>query len=354
MMKGHVLSISRQRSIARRLVPIVLCALLCVGLMPTVETHAKQKNEVRNGRIEIATNPGGYPILIDGQPAGETTASVRLIELPPGTHTVEIMFPNNRRWVREFNILPGRKECIVLSYTPRLVNIPRPSLSPCPYPVNVSAPATTNDGDLITFTADVDYQGSSPLNYTWSVSPSTARIVNGAGTRTITVDSTGLGQRQIIARLAVDDGSGDRRCRQEAQASTGVLVPTAPSVQPRRFDEFPSIAFDDDKARLDNLVIELQNNPNAVGYVIVYGGRQSRAGQADMLGARTRDYLVATRGIDASRLQIVNGGYRERASYELWVVPRGAQPPQPTPTVQQSDVMEPATGAPARRRRPRR
>ncbi len=54
------------------------------------------------GRIKISTNPGGYPVLIDGQPAGSTTASERLLDLPAGPHTVEIIFPNGERWMREF------------------------------------------------------------------------------------------------------------------------------------------------------------------------------------------------------------------------------------------------------------
>ena len=40
------------------------------------------------------------------------------------------------------------------------------------------------EGDTITFSSDVSYSGSSALNYTWTVSPPTARILTGAGTPT--------------------------------------------------------------------------------------------------------------------------------------------------------------------------
>jgi hypothetical protein len=126
-----------------------------------------------------------------------------------------------------------------------------------------------------------------------------------------------------------------------------------PPVNARRFDEYPSIAFDDEKARLDNLAIEMQNDPNATGYVYVYGGRNSRPGQADRLGSRAKDYLTNSRGIDASRLVLTNGGYRETDYFELWLVPQGAQPPQPTPTVQLGDVRPGADPASGRRLRPR-
>lgn len=344
---------------AAHLSPIVRPALVLFALLatffvaPSSEVFAQKK--LPSGRIEVSTTPGGNPMFIDGREAGLTTESVRLVDLPPGPHTVEIVFPNGKRWSHIFNIIQGRKECIALNYRPLSVSIPRAPDSPCPYPVNVTAPPTVSDGDIITFAADVAYAGPSALNYTWTISPPSARILSGAGTPTITVDSTGLGKRRVTAILVVDDGSGERNCRQTSQSSTSVLANVPVPVRPARFDEFPSLAFDDDKARLDNFAIELQNNPGARGYVIAYAGRGTRGGTADGLGERARKYLVEARGMDASRVQIVNGGYRERNAYELWLVPTGAEPPMPTPTAGAGDAFSaprPATNP--RRRRPRR
>ncbi len=304
---------------------------LVLMLLATVFAQA-QNSKIPYGRIVVSTNPGGYPILVDGKPAGETTPFARDIDLPPGRHNVEILFPNGTRWARDFNIVAGRRDCISLNFTPRTISVPRPPASPCPYPVNLSAPASVTDGDSVTFTADVGYGGPSALNYTWTVSPPAARITSGAGTPTITVDSSGLGNRRVTAILVIDDGSGDRNCRQTAQATTTVIALALPPIQPQRFDEFPSVAFDDDKARLDNLAIELQNRPGSQGHIIVYAGRGSRAGQAAKLGERSRDYLVRTRGIDSSRITVVDGGRRERDTIEIWIVPQGATPPTPTPS----------------------
>lgn len=309
----------------------------CAALLLTTGAEAKKQKNKKNqqpttGRIEVSTQPGGYPISIDGQPAGETTDYVRAIELDPGQHTVEIVFPNSTRWAQTFNIVAGRKNCIALNYRPRTIEIPAIAASPCPYPVNVTAPAQVADGDIVTFTADVGYQGPSGLNYTWTVSPPAARILSGVGTPTITVDSSGLGNKRVTAILVVDDGSGDRACRQTAQAATGVSG--LPTITPaKRFDEFPSIAHDDDKARFDNLAIELQNNPGSTGYIIAYAGRNSRAGEADRMTKRAADYLSTNRGISRERLVTINGGYRESNSFELWLVPQGAEAPRPTPTV---------------------
>lgn len=319
----------------------VAAIVACASLVSTASAKQKnKKNQPTTGRIEVSTNPGGYPITIDGQPAGETTDYVRAIELDPGTHTVEIQFPNNTRWSQAFNIIAGRKNCIALNYRPRTIEIPAIAASPCPYPVNVTAPSSVSDGDIVTFTADVGYAGPSALNYTWTVSPPAARIMSGAGTPTITVDSAGLNNRRLTAILVVDDGSGDRACRQTAQASSGVAA--LPKMEaPKRFDEFPSVAHDDDKARLDNLAIELQNNPGSIGYVVAYAGRSSRAGEGDRMGQRAIEYLTTTRGLSNDRVRFINGGYRESNTFELWLVPQGAAPPAPTPTVT-PDQLRPA------------
>ena len=305
-----------------------------------------KKKKVKYGQLELSTNPGGFPLRIDGQPQGDTSQTVRVIELQPGHHTVEIDMPNGERWVRDFDIAEGRRLCVNLNYHPKQFTVNK---SPCPFPVNVSAPTSVNDGDLITFTSDVSYAGSAQLNYAWTVSPSAARIVSGGGTATITVDSTGLGGQRVTATLVVDDGSGDAMCRVNAQALTTVVAKTPPPIECRQFDQFRSIAFDDTKARLDNLAVELQNSPDTTAYVIVYAGRTSRTGQADLLAKRAMDYLTTQRGVDARRLVFINGGYRDEDFIEIWLCPPGAKPPQPTPTVQPGDA-QPGT----ERTRPRK
>ncbi|MGI8656014.1 MAG: PEGA domain-containing protein [Pyrinomonadaceae bacterium] len=351
-MSNQQLLTAAQTRTAKTAFTFLFALLCCFASLSTVEARDK-KSKLAYGRIEVATNPGGYPILVDGKPSGETTAETRLIDLPPGRHTIEIQMPNGARWVREFNVTAGHKNCIVLNYRPKTITVP--GKSPCPYPVSISAPATVNDGDTVTFASDASYGGNMALNYTWTVSPPSARIVSGAGTPTITVDTTGMGRQRVTAILVVDDGSGDRACHQVAQASTSIVPLPAPIVRPKKFDEFPSIAFDDDKARLDNLAIELQNAPASQGYIIVYGGRRSRPGQADLLGNRARSYLTGQRGIDARRLTVVNGGYRDTDFLELYIVPQGAQTPQAAPTVQPSEVQPMMdTQRPARRSRRRR
>ena len=344
-LKNLMAATRRNSTMIKAAVTIVIALAFALACTSTT-AYAAKKKKVNYGQVEITTNPGGFPLRIDGKEEGTTSTTVRIIELAPGRHTIEIMLPNGGRWVRDFEIERARKLCVNLNYHPKKYTITK---NPCPYPVNVSAPVSVNDGDLITFTSDVSYGGSAPLSYTWTVSPADARIVSGAGTATITVDSTGLGSQQVTATLVVDDGSGDALCRQNAQAATSVVPKKPPEIECKPFDQFPSVAFDDDKARFDNLAIELQNAPDSQAYIIIYAGRTSRVGQADALGKRTMDYLVNQRGVDARRVTIINGGYRDTDFIEIWVCPQGAKTPEPTPTVQPGDVQ------PGRQRgRPRR
>jgi PEGA domain len=328
---------------------VTIMIALTFGLACTSTTAYAKKKKVKYGTIEITTNPGGYPLTIDGKREGDTSTTGRVIELQPGHHNLEISLPNGGRWVRDFDVEQGRKLCVNVNYHPKKYTVTK---SPCPYPVNISAPVSVNDGDLITFTSDVAYSGSAALSYTWTVSPSEARIVSGTGTATITVDSTGLGGQRVSANLMVDDGSGDAMCRQRSQASTEIVNKKPPAPECKPFDQFQSVAFDDDKARLDNLAIELQGAPDTTAYIMIYAGRTSRAGQADMLGKRTSDYLLNTRGVDARRIVIVNGGYRDTDFIEIVICPPGAKTPQPTPTVQPGDA-QPAQER-TRPRKPRR
>src|SRR5436190_181775 len=72
----------------------------------------------------------------------------------------------------------------------------------------------------------------------------------------------------------------------------GFSYATADRESPRKFEEFGNIHCEDELARLDSFAIELQNHPNLVGYVIIYGGRSGRRNEAKARAARIYYYLV--------------------------------------------------------------
>jgi hypothetical protein len=220
-----------------------------------------------------------------------------------------------------------------------------PPGEPCPT-VWVSCPTEpAKPGAPLTFKANVG--GGDPNvtpTFNWTVSAGT--ISSGQGTTSITVDAQGLSYGAFTA--TVDVGGYDRSCITSANCS---LI-NEPPIQPRKIDEYGDIAVGDEKARLDNFVIELWNDPTARGYVLCYGGRRSRANEAQRRCERARNYLVNSRGMDAPRIVVVDGGLREGPEVEVWVVPTGAVPPASTPTVDPKEVRpSPPPGKPRGRGR---
>jgi hypothetical protein len=54
---------------------------------------------------------------------------------------------------------------------------------------------------------------------------------------------------------------------------------------------------------------------------------------------------------DTSRITIVKGGFREYNTVDSWIVPPGAEPPKPTPTVDEKFVTIPQKSTSKNRRR---
>lgn len=109
------------------------------------------------------------------------------------------------------------------------------------------------------------------------------------------------------------------------------FVDFAPS--PTKFDEYGDISFEDEKARLDAYAIQLGTQPGAAAYIMVYATPSARASEAIQRGKQAKSYLEKVRRIIPDRVIVVNGGYRKIKSVELWLVPTGAIPPTPTPTI---------------------
>ena len=100
----------------------------------------------------------------------------------------------------------------------------------------------------------------------------------------------------------------------------------------RKFDEYSNLPFSDEKARLDNFAIHLQQNePQFKGYIIVYVGPRARSGTAQARAKRAKDYLVKVRGIEAARIVTIEGGHRDRLEVELYALPSSLSPPTPKP-----------------------
>ena len=127
-------------------------------------------------------------------------------------------------------------------------------------------------------------------------------------------------------------------------AQNAVLAQAPPTAsEARKFDEFGVINCEFEMAKLDNFVIVLQNEPTATGYIIYYEGRRygkklPRVGEAEARAVRMRPYLIDQRGLSPERLVMINGGFREFFTAELWIAPGGATAPAATPTLRRRDI----------------
>ena len=302
--------------------------ILIFGLTTAFAADKKDTQRPKNtGILTVKTTPVAYPVIVDGQVVGMSGVSTPAeFYLTPGMHRIEIQGPDGKTFSKEIEIKKDVKNCICLKIIEEITT------RPCPYDIRLDGPDRVMEGDLIIFASrNVVKEGAIPVNYQWTVSPSNVRVTSGLGTSAITVDTTGMGGQTITADLDVNDGVYDANCRQRISVPTIVDRPPPPP-QAYQFDKFESRAFDDDKARLDAFAIELQNNPDSQGYIIMYQGTDKdsmRNRNVEKLSKRTLDYLVRTRGIDPRRIVITNWGTSARTTYDLWIIPPGAQPPVP-------------------------
>lgn len=242
-----------------------------------------------------------------GRLTGEgPNATWDLAGVAPGTYTARVEVDNNRE-----------DGCVAFTSTKVVVRECPPPPVLCPS-IAINAPDTSPVGVPVTFTATVTggTPGVTPV-LNWAVSVGT--ITSGQGTNSITVDTTGLSGQSVTANLSVE----------------GFKLPCASAFTtqiPRKIssilkDFYPPLPRDDEKARLDNFAIEMQADPSAKGYVIVYGAARTTSVEKQKRLKRVVDYLTATRGIDPSRLVTLEGGTRDQVTTELWIVPLGAEPP---------------------------
>jgi len=260
------------------------------------------------GLTTTATDPDGDTLLYTYTTTGGTirgdgaNATWDLSGLAPGTYTASVEVDDG---------------CGCVSFSSTTVTIAdckdcRNPLT-CPQ-VTVTCSDAVDEGSPATFTANFS-QGTPSVSetYNWTVSAGT--ITSGQGTSSITVDTKGLGGQSVTATVEI--GGVDPSCNRTASCTT----PVRPVAIPRKFDEYGNIRFNDEKARLDNYAIQLQNEPGSRGVVVGYG---SCDGEGLNRANRAKDYLVNTRGIDAGRIDAADGGCLPELQVQLWLVPSGA------------------------------
>lgn len=158
------------------------------------------------------------------------------------------------------------------------------------------------------------------LEYEWTVSAGT--IASGQGTCSIVVDTTGLANGTNITAQVKVRGLPEG-CPNTA-SETGSVTVTKIIIE--RLDEFGNIPRDEIRARVDAMIIALGNEPNAIGYVVLYGTDKEIAQREKLI----REH-IAFRKYDASRIRYIKGGANPRGETGAWtrffILPPGAEPP---------------------------
>jgi hypothetical protein len=189
----------------------------------------------------------------------------------------------------------------------------------CPT-LSVTGPAgITDQGGLMTFTANVSGGTAQTITYNWNVDAGT--IESGQGTPSISVMAPSDGTTNVEATVTITLDV-DCDCPKSASANGPVTAPTEAIL----VDEFGPLSNDDIRVRLDNFFTELSNNPNNQGYIINYGTDRQIAARERLITNH-----IAFRGFDRSRITLVSGGASPDGEQrtKLYRIPPGAENPAP-------------------------
>ena len=73
-------------------------------------------------------------------------------------------------------------------------------------------------------------------------------------------------------------------------------------------------------------------------YIIGYAGQQARVNEAQERANWAKEYLNNKKGVNAERIVVIDGGYRDPAGVDLYITPRGQPKPLSSPNVYPGNV----------------
>lgn len=200
----------------------------------------------------------------------------------------------------------------------------------CPaYPISGNAPISLHAG--VSGTEDSEILKNIVFN--WSVSE--ASIVSGQGTRNIVFDSFAkIGVSEIKVNLEIQGGPPEL----VYQASCVLAVNSQCYVAPM-IDHYSLGSLDEERRHLDQLAQHLKTGPSeSIAYIMSYAGKKACINESEWRAKRARQYLIESHSIPSSRLVIVEAGFRENWTVELYIQPPRTCGPLPNPTLINTDA----------------
>jgi hypothetical protein len=189
----------------------------------------------------------------------------------------------------------------------------QPTTKSCP---TLTVDVSSDDPCGPQFSVMVSITGQRPTDsptFRWSVSA--GKIISGQGTPTIVVDKRNTAGQTITATVEVD--GLEPGCEKIASATQSPCEGVPDSELVYRYD---NISPAKERAHLDRLATRLENDSSATSTIIHYNGNRKRA-------ERAKAYLVQKHGIDASRIEIVDGRSCQGRAIELFAASFGAVAP---------------------------
>ncbi len=195
----------------------------------------------------------------------------------------------------------------------------------CPK-INISGPSfITQSGEPMVFTANIENADEKYIkSYIWTVDNGT--IIEGQGTSSIKVDTNGLSGQTITATLTLSLDDFLKDCGNTA-SEVGVITEMPKA---RLIERMQNPNCEYRQMIMDVFFTELNNDPNAMGYIFTFGSPRRVAEVERKIRANLK-----WRKFDSSRITFVNGGGRsKKPTIEFWLVPIGADIPTPEPPVE--------------------
>lgn len=265
----------------------------------------------------------------DGVTGNGTTAAVATLALAPGAYTVHCGVKEGK--TGQEGLKPWQAAASSATFTVRAFEPPTVSCS--------ATPSNLKPGESAQVAARGVSPQNRPLTYRYAA---TAGAVSGDGA-SATFNSSGAPTGSTSITCTVSDDKG-----QTATANTSVTI-LAPYVAPTphaqalcsidfsRDAKRPTRVDNEAKACLDGVALDLARQPEAK--VVVVGNastaektprktkKHGRAVQVEDVAAQravnTKDYLVAEKGIEASRIGVATGP-ADSMKVENYLVPTGA------------------------------
>ena len=262
-----------------------------------------------------------------------STANIATTTAAPGTYTVTGHVTEGAK--------PGQSADCTGQFT---INAFQPPTISCS-----ANPSSVNPGDSSTITANAVSPQGRPLTYSYSA---TAGSVSGTSS-TATLSTAGAAPGPITVTCNVVD---DKSNTASSTTSVNVIAPPPPPPPPAPMaSSLCSVSFERDKARptrvdneakacLDDVALALQRSSDAK--LSLVANENAKEQKRDARGAKmrhprptiaasravnTKDYLVAEKGIDASRITVYTGA-DDAQTVTTSLVPAGATNPAASAT----------------------